>query len=128
MAWLDIGYWRKIMQTSELIWNGWMDCRNADDMREKGKAHYIAHYKMVRELTPPDQLLEYKLSDGWGPLCQHLGKPIPLEPFPFLNEAAWFDEMIAILLRVRLLRFLRNFTNYVGPVLLILAAIWLGIR
>jgi hypothetical protein len=24
--------------------------------------------------------------DGWAPLCEFLGKPVPNEPFPHLNE------------------------------------------
>lgn len=28
------------------------------------------------------------VKDGWKPLCDFLGKPIPDEPFPHANEAA----------------------------------------
>ena len=41
----------------------------------------------VRKAVPKDQLLEMRLSDGWGPLCRFLDKPIPDEPFPHVNEA-----------------------------------------
>jgi hypothetical protein len=27
------------------------------------------------------------LAEGWAPLCKFLGKPIPNEPFPRVNEA-----------------------------------------
>lgn len=43
---------------------------------------------MVRGLVPKDQLLEWKVEDGWEPLCKFLGKPIPDEPFPHTNVAA----------------------------------------
>ena len=94
----------------------------------KGRAHYIKHYKMVRELTPPDRLLEYKLSNGWEPLCKHLGKPVPDEPFPYLNESEWFDEMIAILLKVRLLRLVKTWGAYVVAAFAAMTAVMLAVR
>lgn len=45
-----------------------------------------------------DRLLEYKLSDGWEPLCEFLGKPVPDQPFPHLNEKKWVDEKLQLLL------------------------------
>ncbi|CAJ2502250.1 Uu.00g096440.m01.CDS01 [Anthostomella pinea] len=44
------------------------------------------HNQWVRDLVPKDRLLEMDLADGWEPLCQFLGKPIPDEPFPRAND------------------------------------------
>lgn len=44
------------------------------------------HYMMVREMVPPEQLLEFNLDDGWEPLCRFLGVPIPDLPFPHHNK------------------------------------------
>lgn len=41
------------------------------------------HYANVRRLVPPDRLLVLNFSDGWRPLCEFLGKPLPQEPFPY---------------------------------------------
>ena len=30
----------------------------------------------------------WNLKDGWGPICQFLGKTIPIDPFPVLNDSA----------------------------------------
>ena len=37
-----------------------------------------------------DHLLVWQPSDGWGPLCEALGCPVPDEPFPRLNDSAEF--------------------------------------
>ena len=31
---------------------------------------------------PADQLLVFSVKEGWEPLCEFLGKPVPEEPFP----------------------------------------------
>jgi hypothetical protein len=37
-------------------------------------------------LVPKERLLNYKLGSGWQDLCDFLGKEVPDEPFPRLNE------------------------------------------
>ena len=62
-----------------------------DDFPNKGKDVYREHYDEVRSLVPPEKLLEYSISDGWGPLCEFLGEEIPVDtPFPRGNEMADF--------------------------------------
>ena len=75
---------------------GWADISSTEDARQKSKAKYREHYALVRNLTPKEQLLEFKLSDGWAPLCEFLGKPIPDKPFPHLNEKKWLDEKVRL--------------------------------
>ena len=36
-----------------------------------------------------DRLLVYNIKDGWEPLCEFLGKPIPAVPIPHDNR---FDD------------------------------------
>lgn len=42
---------------------------------------------MVKRVVPPERLLVMNLKEGWAPLCAFLGKPIPDEPFPRVNES-----------------------------------------
>lgn len=49
------------------------------------KAGYERHNAAVRATIPTDRLLEWKATDGWAPLCERLGVPIPDEPFPVTN-------------------------------------------
>jgi len=51
-------------------------------------AQYDAHNAQVRASVPPSKLLVFNVKDGWAPLCTFLGKEVPAEPFPFVNESA----------------------------------------
>ncbi|MBE1532022.1 sulfotransferase family protein [Actinomadura algeriensis] len=49
-------------------------------------AAFRAHTAAVQKAIPPDRLLTYEVKQGWRPLCDFLGVPIPDEPFPRLND------------------------------------------
>ena len=48
------------------------------------------HNEEVKRTIPPDRLLVYEVSQGWEPLCNFLGVPVPATPFPRVNSR---DEM-----------------------------------
>lgn len=48
------------------------------------------HNAEVRATIPPHRLLEWSARDGWEPLCQFLGVPLPEEPFPHANSKEEF--------------------------------------
>lgn len=52
----------------------------------KMKQAYENHNQKVRETVPADRLIEWKLGDGWEPLCNALNLPIPKEDFPNTNS------------------------------------------
>ncbi|KAH6658707.1 hypothetical protein BKA67DRAFT_635786 [Truncatella angustata] len=41
----------------------------------------------VIKLVPKERLVVIDIKDGWDPLCKFLGKTVPNEPFPRVNEA-----------------------------------------
>ena len=53
------------------------------------KEHCISiferHNDTVRKVVPEDRLLEYDVRQGWKPLCEFLGVPVPAKKFPHLN-------------------------------------------
>ncbi|KAH9906953.1 P-loop containing nucleoside triphosphate hydrolase protein [Xylariomycetidae sp. FL2044] len=51
------------------------------------------HNDWVKSLVPPERLLVMDLKEGWEPICGFLGKPIPDESFPQVNEAAEADKI-----------------------------------
>ncbi|KAH8172995.1 hypothetical protein LIA77_07250 [Sarocladium implicatum] len=53
---------------------------------ELAREKYDDFFADVRALVPTERRLEYKLGDGWEPLCKFLGKPVPDVPFPRANE------------------------------------------
>ncbi|ETW94760.1 MAG: hypothetical protein ETSY2_49230 [Candidatus Entotheonella gemina] len=50
-----------------------------------------AHNARVREAVPSDRLLIWQAGDGWAPICEALGLPVPDEPFPHTNTRADFQ-------------------------------------
>ena len=48
---------------------------------------YLKHNDEVRETISSDRLIEWSINDGWQPLCQALGYPVPKNDFPHLNTA-----------------------------------------
>ena len=49
----------------------------------------------VRETVPKEKFLEWKVQDGWEPLCRHLGvEDVPDELFPRVFEKKDFLDLI----------------------------------
>lgn len=67
---------------------GAFHARNAAEIEAHARETYDAYYERIRALVPPERRLEYRLGDGWGPLCDFLGKEIPDVPFPNVNDKA----------------------------------------
>lgn len=61
---------------------------------------YETYYESVRLEAQKrgKEVLEFKAEDGWEPLCQFLGMPVPDTPFPRLNEKKTFAIIKAILI------------------------------
>nr|XP_018667268.2 uncharacterized protein LOC101242256 [Ciona intestinalis] len=47
---------------------------------------FRSHTQDVIQNAPKEKLLLFRLSDGWGPLCDFLGENIPDTPFPHMNK------------------------------------------
>jgi Sulfotransferase domain len=47
---------------------------------------YDCHNEYIRRMVPRDRLIEFEPSQGWEPLCEFLGKPVPACDFPRLND------------------------------------------
>ena len=48
----------------------------------------------VQATVPPERLLVWNPNEGWEPLCEFLGVPVPAEALPRLNDTASFREGI----------------------------------
>ena len=57
---------------------------------DKAKASFTAHIDHVIANVPPERLLVWNVSQGWEPLCEALGLPVPDEPFPKSNTTEDF--------------------------------------
>jgi len=69
----------------------------ADPMdKDACMAAYERHNAEVRATIPADRLIDWKPEDGWPPICERLGVPIPDEPFPVTNTTPQFREMLGL--------------------------------
>ncbi|HQT25072.1 MAG TPA: sulfotransferase [Burkholderiales bacterium] len=62
--------------------------------REGLVRNFRAHCEAVKGAIPAERLLVYEVREGWGPLCEFLGKPVPDAPFPNTNGREEFWERI----------------------------------
>lgn len=68
---------------------GYFHAKTPDEVRQNARRIYREHYRRIREAAPKERLLDYRLAEGWGPLCKFLGKEVPEGlPFPRINEVA----------------------------------------
>jgi hypothetical protein len=75
-----------------LVWEGHFDDRFEDE--DHAIEVFNEHIAAVRREIPADRLLVFEVRDGWEPLCDFLGVPVPDEPFPHVNDRQAFAEMI----------------------------------
>lgn len=52
------------------------------------------HIREVKAHVPEPKLLVYEVSQGWQPLCDFLGLPVPEVDFPHLNKRENFKTML----------------------------------
>jgi hypothetical protein len=67
---------------------------NAQVYRTASTDIYGRHNDWVRSVVPKERLLEFEPGQGWEPLCDFLGKPVPATPYPHTHETKeirkWF--------------------------------------
>jgi Sulfotransferase domain len=55
---------------------------------------FVAHNEEVKRAVAPERLLVWEVSDGWEPLCEFLGVPVPDQPLPHANDRATFLDRV----------------------------------
>ncbi|KAK3385696.1 hypothetical protein B0H63DRAFT_544128 [Podospora didyma] len=73
--------------------SGWLEADDLANARARAPGVYRRHYETLRRIVPRERLLEYRLGDGWAPLCEFLGKEVPDVEFPRVNEAEEFKKL-----------------------------------
>lgn len=74
--------WSEMEQFSKLMFGTFY----ANDVPGHGLRVYREHNAMVKRTTQPkERLLVLDTKQGWGPLCEFLGKEVPEEEFPWVN-------------------------------------------
>jgi len=80
----------------QLIWSGQFQSTFED--KNFALQCYQKHIDEVIKNVPADQLLIFDVREGWAPLCQFLGVPIPAQPFPRSHQRQSFNEKMNRLL------------------------------
>lgn len=88
--------------------------------KAKAVARYNAYVEEVKASVPPERLLVFSVTDGWGPLCRFLGVPEPPEAFPRLNDR----ESIKKTIRGVMLGSYMTLAAYVAVTAACLAGVW----
>ena len=78
-----------------LVWDGVFDGRIHD--RDHAVSVFEAWTAHVVDTVPADRLLVFDVSDGWEPLCEFLGVPVPGVPYPRRNDRAEMRRVLRAL-------------------------------
>ena len=90
------------------------------DDRDKAVARYKAYVEEVKAAVPPEKLLVYNVTEGWGPLCRFVGVAEPDEPFPNLNDRETIKKIIRDIIKGSYI--MLGLT--VAAVVAVIAALW----
>ena len=85
--------------------------------------HYNRAHEEARALVPESRRLDYRVEQGWGPLCEFLGVEVPEEEFPHANESQNFGKKIGLLKRLAIERVAKRWAPFVG-LLAVGAVVW----
>ncbi|KAJ3579464.1 hypothetical protein NPX13_g1092 [Xylaria arbuscula] len=109
---------------------GMFDVRSpAGINKARGREVYDEYFKKIREIVPPENRLEYKIGDGWEPLCKFLGVPVPEGvEFPRSNDGAALNDQTNSRLRMHASRMATN--SFIGKMLVVflLLCAWMAFR
>ncbi|KAE8422537.1 hypothetical protein BDV36DRAFT_223310 [Aspergillus pseudocaelatus] len=116
-----IGLYIPLLRSALSVWTGgnWQDTSRLS-------TGFEAHYDQVHAAARArgHEVLEFKVQDGWGPLCEFLGKEYPDEPFPHVNEGDFITRFHVIIFWVRMAGLAKQGLKWVAPVAAVGAAWW----
>ncbi|KAL7921063.1 hypothetical protein ACQKWADRAFT_296817 [Trichoderma austrokoningii] len=113
--------------------------------KDKAIAWYTGTYRRFRDEIPEERRIEYRIQEGWGPLCAYLEVPVPMvrdeetgemveAPFPRANDRETFKKKQAEGRKKAMRRARNNLLAGAGRMVLMVAvgyaayAVWLGGR
>ncbi|KAL7929248.1 hypothetical protein V8C35DRAFT_325238 [Trichoderma chlorosporum] len=105
---------------------GSFKARNVHETRLNARAVYDEHYAAVRKTVPPEKLLEFKLEDGWAPLCAFLEKEIPDTPFPHVNDRKNMLSMVNMLCFLLTMKSIWIILKSLLPIIGVVFGYWLA--
>lgn len=105
----------QLMQPVHSLWTrllasktGFFRGSTRKEVRDNALDVYRRHNAMVRDMTAQSRLLEFKLEQGWKPLCAFLEVEVPDVPFPRVNEGDVIKQVVSAFVKRSMFRALRN--------------------
>ncbi|KAL9123531.1 MAG: hypothetical protein Q9217_007039 [Psora testacea] len=127
LSYLETGFLGRFIPLLELIFVSVFPCPPSSWPTPEGERIWIEHYNRgheeARALVPESKRLEFRLQQGWGPLCEFLGVEVPCEEFPHVNEGKNFGRKIALLKTMAIERIAKRWAPFVG-LLAVGAVVW----
>lgn len=65
-----------------------------NDFPTNGRDYFRKHNDRVRSLGKGRRFLEWDAKDGWAPLCEFLGTPVPDCPFPRADDWVSYKKLV----------------------------------
>lgn len=102
---------------------------------ENAKKVFVEYHEHIRRIVPKERLLEFKVQDGYGPLCEFLEVPRPTvfrdgkeveKDFPRINEGADFVKRKEVWERLALRRTAMNAGMVLGSIGVAGLCFWKG--
>ena len=91
-----------------------------EELKTTARTLYREHNEHIRRLCSKERLLNFRLDEGWGPLCDFLAIEDPGVPFPRLNEGAALKEKFKEFEK-------RSMTLIVRNVIMVVVSIFVGL-
>lgn len=91
-------HWMEFLPTSEAgpymkaTINDYFDDRMHD--RDHLIRRFNEHTEAVKAAIPPERLLVFEAVQGWEPLCEFLGHPVPEGDYPHVNDTQATKDII----------------------------------
>jgi len=92
LIWLPFADFFRMEQTIERMFRGAPKDYSQAGM-EKCYSDWLEH---VKSTVPKDRLLIHNAKEGWKPICDFLGKPVPDCPYPRVNDTGEFQRKMLI--------------------------------
>lgn len=113
---------------------GWAGARDEKELRANLRTAWERHHAEIRAAcaAEPGRLLNYRLGQGWEPLCAFLGREVPRDekgevlPFPHANEGAALRKKIVEQQVVMLKKLGRSVLPWAVSAVVVGAAWWLA--
>ncbi|CEI68249.1 hypothetical protein FVEN_g11802 [Fusarium venenatum] len=107
---------------------GLFQASTVEEARANARETYERHHRVIREMVPEGQLLEYRMGQGWGPVCEFLDKPVPEKEFPWVNEAAELKRAITAKINRNIKAAAMVVLPWVGAIGVVGVGAWMVVR